>query len=85
MANNKPSKLDSFFGEFNNPKQTAIWGTIASVVSIFILPFALYSAGILMGIYGAYHSFRQKKWGLLLANLAVCVLAVWIKLTFHKE
>ena len=80
----KPSKMDKFFGEWNNPKQTVIWGAVASVASIFILPFALYSIGILIGIYGAYHSFRQKKWGLFVANLAVCVLAVWVKLTFHK-
>ncbi len=80
----KPSKWDNFFGEMKDPKKTAIWGAVASVASIFILPFALYSIGILMGIYGAYHSFRQKKWGLFVANLFVCALAIGIKLIFHK-
>jgi len=80
----KPSKWDNFFGEIKNPKKTAIWGAVASVASIFILPFALYSIGILMGIDGAYHSFRQKKWGLLVANLFVCALALGIRITLHK-
>lgn len=79
------ANLDNFFAEIKDPKQTVIYGVLADLGSLFILPFALYSIGMLMGIYGAYHSFRQKKWLFLLANVFVSVLAIYIKLNFHKS
>ena len=81
----KPSKWDNFFGEINDAKKTVIYGVVTSVASIFILPYALYSIGMLMGIYGAYHSFRQKKWGFFVLNLGVSILALVIKITLHKD
>jgi hypothetical protein len=85
VVENKKSKADSFFGEVKDPKLTAIFGAISVLVSIFIFQYAFYSIGLLMGIYGAYHGFRQKKWLLFVANLAVCVFAIVIKILFHKN
>jgi len=80
----KPSKADSFFGEVKDPKVTAIVGIVSVIASIFVLQYALYSVGLLLGIYGMYHGFRQKKWLLFFANLVVCVLAVLVKVFLQK-